>query len=1084
MRKHLIKSLISINFLCFWGNIIKAQDYGYDSRNYINKFSISTPDVSNFEKYSISEVNKYVGAPQINIPIYTIKSGGIEYPISLSYDTRGVKVDQIASNVGLGWNLTKTIISRIINEHNDFNNLGAKVYETSYVYESEEKQHDFKALLEGSVFAGYFLTKKNQSIKMGSSDMLNVDFLPDTYRVYSPNFKTSFFFENTDNPIELEPQGTLIKGTVGKKKFRSYIKGFYQNAPEFYNFPTQDFFSFSIIDNKGIKYLFNDYDVSVDYTQNALNKYYLPPQVSAWHVSEIEDLNTGKKIYFEYNDYSTNTLALDNIDLRRNATRKSYKYTKAAPVTSGSQNCYYYSVDDTNGRYTLDETEHIDVSLKAVKKIVFDEGYVVFRYNNEDENGMNGRARKDVFGGLFLTKILIYNKNNEVVNYFDLNYSYFQSDYGVGEFNPYPSTEIELRDYRYKRLKLDSVKPMGLPAYEFYYDITHLPPLNSFAIDFLGYANGSLDVENIQTLTSQKLSPKLYYRSNQFEKSLLPFYTSVSGQNTNVIPGYFNREATSKTKGWSLTKVKFPTGGTLDLDYELNTFDVDGNTIAGGGIRVKQQKLNDGFGNIRTVNYFYVNKDDNKTSGTLSSYPFFGHPSKKFFDVYRFQETGNEKNDFDALGNSSTNVTDWILFDKSNMNEDITSGSYVGYSRVLEKEIGSGFTEYLFTSNNNQNYRDELERNLRWNPSQTSLGSNIYTCLSDFLIMNSGIGSRIFTDNSYLRGKLLEQNLYSDTNKLLHKTQIEYQIVTKNLYSFLQPVNQGTHSSGVKHLMSVNKTYKASAFLPKSKNILHYDTSDVSNIFSEMSWFYYNEDNVLRTVLGEQNNRNSKSTKFYYAKNVTSTNSLPGETISSSDLNVINLMKSSNYNNIATPIQVDEIKDDDYLVSRNRVLFKQNGNHIVPSKISNVLTDEGQLTNVATFDKYDNKSNLLEMTKKVDDKTIYIWGYYDQKIVAEIKNFSSYDNIPQNLITDIKNASNSNNEQSIINALNALRNHNSMKDASVTTYTHKPLVGVTSIIGPNGLKTTYEYDEFNRLKLVRDHLGNIISKNEYNYKNL
>ena len=53
----------------------------------------------------------------------------------------------------------------------------------------------------------------------------------------------------------------------------------------------------------------------------------------------------------------------------------------------------------------------------------------------------------------------------------------------------------------------------------------------------------------------------------------------------------------------------------------------------------------------------------------------------------------------------------------------------------------------------------------------------------------------------------------------------------------------------------------------------------------------------------------------------------------------------------------------------------------------------------------------------------------------------------------------------------------------VTTYTYKPLVGISSITDPKGYITTYEYDELNRLKFVKDRDGNIISENIYKYKN-
>lgn len=52
----------------------------------------------------------------------------------------------------------------------------------------------------------------------------------------------------------------------------------------------------------------------------------------------------------------------------------------------------------------------------------------------------------------------------------------------------------------------------------------------------------------------------------------------------------------------------------------------------------------------------------------------------------------------------------------------------------------------------------------------------------------------------------------------------------------------------------------------------------------------------------------------------------------------------------------------------------------------------------------------------------------------------------------------------------------------VETYRYKPLIGVTSITDANGLTIYYEYDEFNRIKNIKDYEGNILKSIEYNYR--
>lgn len=52
-----------------------------------------------------------------------------------------------------------------------------------------------------------------------------------------------------------------------------------------------------------------------------------------------------------------------------------------------------------------------------------------------------------------------------------------------------------------------------------------------------------------------------------------------------------------------------------------------------------------------------------------------------------------------------------------------------------------------------------------------------------------------------------------------------------------------------------------------------------------------------------------------------------------------------------------------------------------------------------------------------------------------------------------------------------------------TTYTYKPLIGMTSKTDSNGFSIYYEYDSLGRLMFIRDHNNNILKYFNYNYKN-
>jgi YD repeat-containing protein len=56
-------------------------------------------------------------------------------------------------------------------------------------------------------------------------------------------------------------------------------------------------------------------------------------------------------------------------------------------------------------------------------------------------------------------------------------------------------------------------------------------------------------------------------------------------------------------------------------------------------------------------------------------------------------------------------------------------------------------------------------------------------------------------------------------------------------------------------------------------------------------------------------------------------------------------------------------------------------------------------------------------------------------------------------------------------------------DAQMKTYTHDPLLGLTSVTDESGFTQRYEYDTYGRLKLIRDDQGKILKSYQYHYKN-
>lgn len=160
---------------------------------------------------------------------------------------------------------------------------------------------------------------------------------------------------------------------------------------------------------------------------------------------------------------------------------------------------------------------------------------------------------------------------------------------------------------------------------------------------------------------------------------------------------------------------------------------------------------------------------------------------------------------------------------------------------------------------------------------------------------------------------------------------------------------------------------------------------------------------------------------------------------------------------------------------------------------------------VGRFDRYDSKGNLLQTTKD-GFSTTYIYGYNQLYPIAKIEgttyeqlmtalgvssptNNSSY--LSLDIVTKSNADTNENSENDLIAALDSLRKHPNLANFRVTTYTYNPLIGITSVTPPSGMREVYTYEAVtNKLKEVKrmekDAGGNDVYRTlkeyEYHYK--
>ncbi|MBD2770374.1 RHS repeat protein [Hymenobacter sp. BT664] len=126
-------------------------------------------------------------------------------------------------------------------------------------------------------------------------------------------------------------------------------------------------------------------------------------------------------------------------------------------------------------------------------------------------------------------------------------------------------------------------------------------------------------------------------------------------------------------------------------------------------------------------------------------------------------------------------------------------------------------------------------------------------------------------------------------------------------------------------------------------------------------------------------------------------------------------------------------------------------------------------------------ANLQQIQKALDAPTTYLWGYRNALPIAIVENaaFSQVQAALSAMGTSASDLGQVTNPTQLRTSFTQLRQR--LLQARITSFTHAPLVGLTSQTAPDGRTTTYEYDLFNRLLRTRDDQGQVLSQHQYHY---
>jgi len=1046
-----------------------------------------SPEAASLGKYGDLPVNLSTGKINYTIPIYTIKVGDFELPLTLSYSYGGFMPEEEPSMVGMGWtaNFGGAIIRQLKGKPDEKGTLG--YLNLSNYYEN-------------------FLTlsQEDQELTIVNAGKGFWDSRPDGFIINTPLMDGTFRFKNSNTPI---------------------FTPFRNHKVSVLNYTTPGFNGFDISDEKGVIYTFDAFEQT---EQESLNgDADILEYRSSWMISKIDLPDSSDEISFSYNDYYHTVTSLSKY------RTKKVSLTQGPPCGECVNSSVFQSESETR------------INAKSLDRIDFPNGYILFNHDIIQNVPGAGISQKDV-----LRSISIFDLNDKLIEKYNLGYYELQDYHFLTSIQKESDDGAFLDYYSFDYHKLNEVPGEKIlndksDIWGFYNDISFDPDnitsqnanfdkgvigaLKKITYPTKGHSeieyesnsilrNGDLydncnpiynvsevisidsgdypesnfcpDVEspieklitipftqvvNIE-LTAATADAGVAYAAIIKEGSLpppdpffsyscstvegFPFSNVISAlvfaednppedqirddinKDVNLGPGIYKLYVEVCGNGGQSTIAR------ARISYRTEAYQVEDQNIDIGGIRVTQTKdCPDENNQCVTKNYNYLKDDGVASSGILLANPKF-----------------------------TTSV--------------VTKASGVSGCRELTERFSSVIPLATYNGSHVLYNRVEIVNDLGDNGKTV----NNYTGIAD----NSP--SEYFPDlisigRGIKRGKLEKQEIFEktlDTFSIRSRTEHLYTnfrandnsgyvfdfFSTKFFYNYSETEDLCIEAIGNPEALTYVSDYRA--YYPDDYKI----ESTIKTTYLNGDEIKTQTENIYDDIIGVNKEiaiTNSEGeiikTQFNYPKDVTSISSLGTPHLSILQYDAIDRLKVHDLHKIGIPVLTKTFNNSEKTITQ-RTNYKNWGNNILLPEFIQVAKNNDSIEDRIQYHAYDDKGNPLEVSKTDGTHISYIWGYNQQYPVAKIENATRQEiHTATNLSLDFHSGSvglNSTEE-------NTLRVK--LPDAMITTYTYDPLIGVTSITDPRGYTTYYEYDKFNRLEFVKDVDGNILSKNVYNYRN-
>jgi len=1067
------------------------------------------PFPTSAESYSLSKVEKvpidyFRGKANISIPIYTISVDGINIPISLSYNTGGIKLNEVSSSVGLGWAL----------------NIPGTISQNMVGSDDLTSQFFSKNLADYGVYNGYFdeLPINNQ-MRANLSNLYNntYDTKKDIFDYNLPTGSGSFILKE-NNQTFLVPNDDII---ITRNGFKFYAR-----------------------DTRGTEYWISP--------KNGVESMYIGG--SSFHRSlySLDSLKINNNVVrFSYN--KSNAYTERNINQVANF--------KITPNLSGD-----YENLIPLPRYEKTESS-TSFSESLISKIQFDNGEVTFLYSNDTNAAFSdGSAyRKDLSNnnmGVALRRITVTNIAGRKIKDIILNYSYFESDNATKTYEDYRlkltgiHDDLQNSDYSFEYNEASKLPKRsssnddywGYINSTFNNEVSNIP--NNISAEY------GIPTTEINAVPKRDREPNETYAILGSLKSI-KYPTGAKKNFEYELP--YNTEREPSGYAWGHLEIGSIVDETNDDFSQTKSFPITSahmQQIANLGINAVPEKLELIFSHS-------CDNGDNPgpgqviEPGDVTSCTGTAKHGQKSFSHWRPQtvdwdiSTGAplELSIF-KIGSCICNIYGGIRYKYPTYTEKTKKFGGLRIRKIEDVEANnvSNVYEYGYGTYQNGSFVPEFSLNQPYSFStvikrhvrQLSGGGTFekYFRIHNSSQANNSYGSSdIMTYPSVIeitgKGKIIREfENYATSNYVYNKWKngnLKKEIYLSENNDTLRVVNNTYKLNTLKNSLSEFSTdtpekVAFSTDFDITKMIGEALGTPVDTYFVEHLIYFIEsakvENNISETTEYFNGKKISSPTKYEYyntdiqkpinLKNII--NILPtGETIKTNyqyaheKINQLMIDK----NMIGVPLETTTTKTvngSTKTLSRTETIYPKtvaeitnnNAALILPlSVLSYDLQTATTSSREVTYDKYDSKGNLQQYTTKEGISTTIIWGYNNTQPIAKVDGVKLAD-IPQSLIDNIVNASANDaqlstdvSEQSLISALDVFRNNAALAAYQITTYSYDPLIGVTSITPPSGIREVYVYDTANRLKEVKqldkDAAGNpvykIVKEYKYNYKN-